>query len=165
MRPVRSAARAMLASIFVVGGARGLVNPDPLVPAAKRVTDRLGPTLNKISPRLPTDPHTLVQLDQVAKVAGGLLMLTRFHRPAALLLAGTLIPTSIAGHPSWRYEDPAQRRQQETQLLKNLGLFGGLLLAASDTEGRPGLRWRARRAIKGSKRAMRAADLGWHLPG
>jgi uncharacterized membrane protein YphA (DoxX/SURF4 family) len=155
----------MLAAVFVVSGARGLANPDPLVPAAKRVTDRFGPTLKRLDPRLPTEARTLVQLDQAAKVAGGLLMLTRLHRPAALLLAGTLVPTTIAGHPSWRYEDPGQKRQQETQLLKNLGLFGGLLLAASDTEGRPGLGWRARHAIKDSKRAVRAADLGRHLPG
>jgi hypothetical protein len=32
--------------------------------------------------------------------------------------------------------------------LKNLGLLGGLLLAAADTEGRPSIGWRAERLLR-----------------
>ena len=68
------------------------------------------------------------------------------------MLAGSLIPTTIAGHPFWPVDSPAERRNQEIHFLKNLGLLGGLLLAAADTEGRPGLRWRASHAVDHTQR-------------
>ena len=76
MKPVRSAARAMLASIFVISGARVLVNPDSRVDAAKRVTDRMKPLIERIDPRLPTDASTLVRLKAGSDVAAGLLLAT-----------------------------------------------------------------------------------------
>ncbi len=45
MKPVRSAAHAMLASIFVISGVRILINPDSKSETAKRVTDRVGPLI------------------------------------------------------------------------------------------------------------------------
>jgi putative oxidoreductase len=155
MRPVRTAARAMLAGIFVASGAQTLANPDPLVPRAKRVTERVEPVLNRVNERVPSDPRTLVRFNAGVQLAAGLLLFTPLRRPAALALAGTLVPTTLAGHPFWEDQDPVQRRQQQTHFLKNVGLFGGLLLAASDTEGRPGLRWRARHAAHDANRAVR----------
>jgi hypothetical protein len=43
------------------------------------------------------------------------------------------------------------------RFIENVGITGGLLLAAVDTEGRPGLGWRARHAATDAKRAARAA--------
>jgi uncharacterized membrane protein YphA (DoxX/SURF4 family) len=63
-----------------------------------------------------------------------------------LVLATTLIPTTLAGHAFWAEEDPQARAQQRIQFLKNASMFGGLLLAALDTEGRPSIPWRAKRA-------------------
>jgi hypothetical protein len=63
------------------------------------------------------------------------------------LLAGSVIPTTLAGHRYWEiHDDPARRAQQKIHFFKNLGLLGGLMLAAVDTEGRPGLAWRAQHA-------------------
>ena len=59
------------------------------------------------------------------------------------MLAASLVPTTYVGHPFWQEPDPSQARQQRTHFLKNLGLLGGLLLAAVDTEGQPGLAYRA----------------------
>jgi uncharacterized membrane protein YphA (DoxX/SURF4 family) len=70
-----------------------------------------------------------------------------FARPAALVLAGSLIPTTLAGHRFWDAPDPETRRQQTIQFLKNVAMFGGLLLAAADTGGRPSVPWRAKRAV------------------
>ncbi len=155
MRPVRTAARAMLAGIFVASGAQALANPDRLAPRAKRVTERVGPVLTRVNEKAPTDPRTLVRVNAAVQLAAGVLMVTRLRRPAALALAGTLVPTTLAGHPFWEDRDQVRRRQQQTHFMKNLGLFGGLLLAASDTEGRPGLRWRTRRAAHDANRAVR----------
>jgi uncharacterized membrane protein YphA (DoxX/SURF4 family) len=145
----------MLAGIFVAGGAQALANPDPLAPRAKRVTERVEPVLKRLNEKAPTDPRTLVRFNAAVQLTAGLLLVTRLRRPAALALAGTLVPTTLAGHPFWEDQDREQRRQQQTHFMKNLGLFGGLLLAATDTEGRPGLRWRARRAAHDANRAVR----------
>jgi hypothetical protein len=85
--------------------------------------------------------------------AGALFATSRAPRTSALVLAATLVPTTVAGHPFWEADDPATRRQQRLHFFKNLGMLGGLLLAVVDTEGKPGLSWRARRAAKDAKRA------------
>jgi uncharacterized membrane protein YphA (DoxX/SURF4 family) len=136
--------------------------------------------LVKVHKRAPSDARSLVQLNGAVQFTGGLLLLTGLRRPAALALAASLLPTTFAGHRFWEYRDEAQRHQHQVQFLKNLGLTGGLLLAALDTEGRPGLRYRTRRLITDTERALRrsaretrqkvrlatrAAELGRHLPG
>jgi putative oxidoreductase len=181
MKPVRSAARALLSGIFVVSGARAAANPESLVTRAKPMTDRVGPLAERINPRLPTDPATMVRANGAVQLVAGLMLATgRFPRPAAAALAGTMVPTTLAGHPFWSMEDPAQRAHHRTHFLKNLAMMGGLLLAAADTEGRPSLRWRASRAMHDRRRtvqravrsarrdtriAVRAANAARRLPG
>ena len=155
MKPVRSLARVMLSGIFVVSGARTLQNPGRLVPAAKPVTDRVTPLIQNVAPRIPTDTATLVRANAATQLIGGLMLATgKFSRPAALVLAGTLVPATAAGHPFWNNDDPVARNNNQIHFLKNLGLFGGLLLAAADTEGKPGLRWRAGHRIGHSRRSV-----------
>jgi uncharacterized membrane protein YphA (DoxX/SURF4 family) len=167
----------MLASVFVADGARALANPDPLVPAAKPVTDRLAPTVRRIHEKIPADARTLIQVNGAVQLVAGFLLFSSWRRPAAAALAGSLIPTTLAAHRFWEHEDPTQRRAEQIHFVKNLGLIGGLLLAASDTEGRPGLRWRTGHAVHDANRAlhrgtrqkvrlaMRAAGAGRRLPG
>jgi putative oxidoreductase len=167
----------MLGTIFMVSGARAVAEPHRLVPRAKPVTDRMTPLLEKADSRLPTDPATLVRLNGALQAGAGLLMLTRFSRPAALVLAGSMVPTTVAGHPFWAVDSKAEARVQQTQFLKNLAIMGGLLLAGMDTEGRPGLAWRTRRMAsdtRGRSRRMakdarhRVSDAQWrtrHLAG
>ncbi|MFC5925667.1 DoxX family protein [Micromonospora vulcania] len=158
MTPVRSLARAMLSGIFVVTGYRNLRNPHRLAVAAKPVTDKVAPILQKAHPRFPTDPATLVRMNAAVHVGAGLMLATgRFSRPAALVLAGTLVPVTIAGHPFWKNDDPAAKNNNQIHALKNLGLLGGLLLAAADTGGKPGLRWRTGHRIGHSRRSMQRA--------
>ena len=133
----------MLGAIFVAGGARALVKPEYHAPQAKQVTDWITPVLERANPRLPTDTRTLIRFNGLVQVVGGLLLVrSQARRPAALALAATLVPTTAAGHPFWSQHEPEQRRASQEHFLKNLGLFGGLLIAALDTEGRPGLLWR-----------------------
>src|SRR3982751_5766465 len=100
MRPVRTVARTLLAATFVRGGLDAVMNPDRLVPSAKSVTDRLAPTLDAVG--LPTDPRTLVRLNGAVQLAGGVLLASNTAvRPAALALAGSLVPTPLAGRDFW----------------------------------------------------------------
>jgi putative oxidoreductase len=158
MTLVRLVARPMLASVFVVQGVQILRNPTPLLPKARPLVDRLRPLLKRVAPQLPTDPVTLVRLNAGAQVGAGLLLATgRFPRPASLVLAASLGPTTAAGHAFWEVEDPAERRQQRIQFLKNVSLAGGLLIAGVDTAGRPGIAWRTRRAARDAKRVALTA--------
>ena len=134
----------MLAAIFVTEGWAAFRRPERLATAAKPVTDRLAPTLTALHPNAPTDAETLVRINGAAQVAGGLLLATgHATTPAAMVLAGSLVPTTLAGHAYWQHDDPAERERHRIAFLKNLGLFGGLIFAALDNEGRPGIRWRA----------------------
>ena len=157
MKPVRTAARAMLSAVFLVSGARILMSPDSKVEAAKPVTDKLEPLITKLSPRLPTDTRTLVQIKAGADVAAALLLASgKLTRPAAVVLAAGLVPTTFAGHPFWQLPQP-ERGQHQNHFLKNLGLLGGLLLAAADTQGKPGIGYRTTHAVDRSQHSLEHA--------
>lgn len=191
MRPIRLAARGLLSLTFIAGGAKTLLDPEKFVADAKPVTDRMAPLVNKASEllpdaatrrgiALPTDARGLIRLNGIVQLAGGLLLLTRLHRPAAAVLAGSLVPSTVAAHPFWQYADHARKREEQLHFAKNLGLLGGLLLAAADNQGRPNLRYRAQHALhhtnesvartartarREARLAYRAAELGRRLPG
>jgi putative oxidoreductase len=71
----------------------------------------------------------------VQVLGGALLALGVAPRLSALALAGSLIPTTLAGHSYWAVEDPAARKQQRIQFHKNMAMLGGLLFAVLDEPG------------------------------
>lgn len=153
MSALRPLARIMMSSMFVAGGLDALLHPEPKAPIARDVAAMVAASI----PGLPEqDTETLIRLNGGVQVgAGALLALGRLPRLSALALAGSLVPTTFAGHRFWEQEDEAQRKQQQIHFLKNVAMFGGLLLAAADTEGRPGLTWRARHAAQHAETAVR----------
>jgi putative oxidoreductase len=134
----------MLASMFVWGGLDAVRRPEPKADAAQPIA---GPIAAKL-PGLPeTDPVMLVRINGAVMVAAGaMLALGRLPRLAALALAGSLVPTTLAGHRFWEYDDPGQRSMQTIQFLKNVSMLGGLLIVAADTGGKPSMAWRVRHA-------------------
>ncbi len=143
----------MLAAVFVTSSIDVLRRPGPRVKVAAPVATKLAEPLP-----LPSDPEQLVKINATVQLVGGsLLALGRFPRLAATALAASLIPTTLAGHRFWDYDDPAQRSQQQIHFLKNVGLLGGLIVAILDTEGAPSLRWRAKRAADQARRRVSAA--------
>ena len=143
--PVRAAGRVARAAMFITGGADAVFDPGPRAPKAAEIG-------------VPLDPELAVRANGAAMLAAGTaLALGLWPRLAAAVLAGTIVPTTLAGHPYWELEDPAARRQQRIHFFKNLGLLGGLLLAAVDTEGRPGLRYRTTHAVDRSQRSVKRA--------
>jgi putative oxidoreductase len=118
--PLRAAGRVALAAMFITGGADAMLAPGGRASKA----EELG---------VPLDPELAVQLNGAAMLAAGTaLALGVLPRLAAAVLAGTIVPTTLAGHPYWRLDDPATRRQQRTHFFKNLGLLGGALLVLSE---------------------------------
>lgn len=158
MSLTRRIARPLLAAVFVSSGIDTLRNPGPRVARAEPLTPKLTESLP-----LPDDTEQLVKVNAgVQVVAGVLLALGRCPRLAAAALAGSLVPTTLAGHPFWDEDDPAARAGQQTQFLKNLGLLGGLVLAMFDTEGEPSIAWRTRHAAEHARR--RAVEAKEALP-
>lgn len=153
MSVVRKVARPLLASVFVLSGLDALRHPGPRAAQAKPLVATLAGPLG-----LPEDPELLVRANGAAMVTGGsMLALGRLPRIGAMALATALVPTTLAEHAFWQGSDPAARAHSRTQFLKNLGLLGGLLLAAVDTEGKPGLAYRARMLGDSTRRTAASA--------
>jgi putative oxidoreductase len=147
---LRRFARPMLAAVFVSGGIQTLRNPKPPIEAVEPMIDKaVGQMRDRLPDQVPTDAESLVKLDAMIKIGAGLaLAFNRFPRLASFLLAGTLVPTTVATHRFWEHEDPLERSEQQTHFLKNIGLLGGLLIASADTHGKPSLNWHARHAAR-----------------
>jgi putative oxidoreductase len=158
MTVTRLLARPMLASMFVVGGINALKNADALAARAKPVADKVVPRVQRLAPQvpIPTNTATLVRLNAGVQVLAGAALATG-HAPrlASTLLAATLVPTTVAGHRFWEETDPAAKANQKVHFFKNVSMFGGLLLAGVDTDGKPGVAWRARRAATDVRREAR----------
>ncbi len=150
----RKIARPLLASMFIGGGMDAFRHPESKAKAAEVVTSRVAGKAG-----LPSDTVQLVRINGGIQVgAGALLAIGRFRRLAALALIGSILPTTYAGHRFWEEDDAQTRAQQQVHFLKNLGLLGGLILAAVDTEGRPSLGWRARRKTRQAARVVQVAS-------
>jgi uncharacterized membrane protein YphA (DoxX/SURF4 family) len=165
MTLLRVAARTMLASYFIASGVKALRDPDALVPDAEPLTDKVVPLVKEYAPDqvssfIPEDARTLVRVHGATQLVGGLALASgKGRRLGALLLAYSLIPGTIAKHPFWSRTDPAERAHDQHQVLKNLSLLGGVLLASADTEGKPSLAWRAQKGGKSlAKSTSKATD-------
>jgi uncharacterized membrane protein YphA (DoxX/SURF4 family) len=144
----RRIARPLLAGIFISGGIDTFRNPGPRAQRVEPVTKQFADVLP-----LADNTESLVRFNAAVQVVGGtLLALGKLPRLSAAVLAGSLVPTTAAGHRFWEEESPQTKAMQRTHFLKNLAILGGLIIAATDTEGAPSLSWRAKRA------AHRAAD-------
>src|SRR4051812_1457231 len=167
---LRRVARPMLASIFIQGGIAALRYPqahvqtakpvlDAVKPVLQQATEAAAPTIDKAAESVPVDlpptstnwldDETLVKVDGAVKVvAGTMLALGKAPRLASTALAASLIPTTVAGHRFWEEDDPEAKTAQQINFFKNVSLLGGLLIAAADTEGKPSLGWRGRKAAE-----------------
>jgi hypothetical protein len=77
------------------------------------------------------------------------------HRSAAL--AFTVIPGSLGAHLFWTERDPERKTQKRRDLLGDLSLLGGLIIASADTAGKPSFGWRGRQAAGRISEAVTAA--------
>lgn len=165
MNPVRIAARAMLASTFISLGADALRNPGPRAETAKPVIDQA----RGVVPQLPANDATVVRIDAGVKVLFGLfLLLGKFQRLSALVLAASMVPTTVGGHRFWEQNDPQAKKSHQIHFQKNAAMIGGLLFAALDRKGKPSLGYRASHAThsagrKASKKAAKAAKKAGEL--
>lgn len=151
---IRRIARPLLAATFVASGIDAVQHPAGRASLASGLLEKVGPALG-----LPDDTELLVRANGAVMLGGGLLLATgRAPRLGAAALAASLVPTTLAGHRFWEQPDPIAKGRERQQFLKNAGLLGGLLLAVVDTEGRPGLAWRARSARRAAAKKLESAQ-------
>lgn len=147
MSLLRFTSRALFASWFVAQGAKNVFNPGPATEKLAPTIDRVVGTARSVLPdeiasRLPQTAPTWVRLSGAAQVLAGLgYTLGVARRPSAAVLAvttGLTLPSAVSG---LRHDGVSKGLDE---LLTVGALFGAAVLGTQDTEGRPGLAWRAR---------------------
>ncbi|MFI0355460.1 DoxX family protein [Actinomadura sp. 9N407] len=150
MRPITTLARPFVAAPYIMTGLETLRDPRPraeqVAPSVKPIADRLE--------WLPTkDPEALVRIQGAVSLGTGVLLLTgRFRRLTTFLLAAQLVPALATEHRYWTEDDPERRNSERSHLLKNAGLFGALLMVATEPRRSP--------RVAELRRQAREAQLG-----
>jgi putative oxidoreductase len=122
---LRPAARLLTGSTYAVLGYGVLQEP-------RQGVEEAAPLMAAIRKevRLPVTDEQVVRVNGALQAACGLLLaLGKAPRLSALVLAGSMIPTTLAAHRFWTEHEPAVRKQQEIQFYKNMAMIGGLLFA------------------------------------
>ncbi|MUK02183.1 DoxX family membrane protein [Vibrio cholerae] len=152
MTLVRVIARPLIASSFVFSGVDRLRSAGATAPQLK-------PVLASVAKVVPAAASVTGNEKLVGQVLGAtqvgaalLLGIGRFSRVAALLLTVTATVNALVDYRSGDASTPEGKKARRTQLLKNLSLIGAVLLATVDTNGRPGIAWRAEHLAVGAKK-------------
>jgi uncharacterized membrane protein YphA (DoxX/SURF4 family) len=146
---IRRIARPLLSVAFIGQGVDALRNPKPAADAARPALDGMRALPDPIGTNVPSDAETFARANAAVQIGGGLLLATgKMPRLASAALAFTVIPSSIGGHMFWTETDPQRKADERRALMTDLSLLGGLIIAAVDTEGKPSLGWRGRRAAR-----------------
>lgn len=135
----------MLASYFVADGIDAALKPEEHVAKFRKVT----PLLERagVPPILTSDAALLARVSGgVSALAGLALALGKQPRIAAGTLALLNIPITLINNPVWDKSTP-NNKEAWRGVFRGLGLGGGLVLAAADRGGKPGLGWRVSNAL------------------
>ena len=152
---LRHLARPLLAVPFVYDGVSAALRPAPHVEVAEAALDQVGAVVPAVREATRGRVTLIVRAHgALTAVAGLCLAVHKAPRTAALVLAALTAPLALANQPVTR--GPGARDERAGRFVKALGLTGAALLAAADTEGRPGVRWRVRHA-RDEKHARDAA--------
>jgi uncharacterized membrane protein YphA (DoxX/SURF4 family) len=155
---VRRVARPLLSAVFIGQGVDALRSPQRAAETARPTVEGLQKLPESAAAKVPSDPETLARINAAVQIAGGLLLASgRLPRVASATLACTVIPGRLGDHLFWTAKDQEQKAQQRREFLTDLSLIGGLMIASVDTEGKPSLGWRGRRAAKRATEAVAAA--------
>ncbi len=146
---IRRIARPMLAATFIGRGVEALRSPKPAADAARPTLEGLAKLPDPVGTNVPANAETVARVNGAVQIGAGLLLATgRLPRFASAALAVSVVPGSLGGHTFWTETDPARKADQRRAFMADVSLIGGLIIAAVDTEGKPSLGWRGRRAAR-----------------
>ena len=148
----------MLSAVFISRGVEALRSPKPAAQSTQNTLDGLSKLPDPVSTNLPSDAETVARINAAVQIGGGLLLATgKLPRVASAALALTVVPGSLGGHNFWNQTDPQRKAEERRAFVTDISLIGGLIIAAVDTEGKPSLGWRGRRAARKAADAVTAA--------
>ena len=134
----------MVASIFIVQGYDTFRRPEKVAPLAEPVVRPLADRFTVVPAKAEHAVRLNGAVQMVAAPAGAgpvpAAVRARDSRDAGAHHA--------AGHRFWEAEEDADQAQQRIHFLKNVSMFGGLLITAADTAGQPSLAWRTRHGVR-----------------
>lgn len=148
MTAVRTLARPLLAAGIIASGVNSFRN-------AEQTATVIAPAVAQVEKAAPEARRYTADRVRIAKILGGA------QAAAGLLLATGKLPRlssavliSTQAVNTWvEHQASADNSALQTQgLLKNISLLGGVMLATVDTEGKPGLAWRASHLGEQAKR-------------
>lgn len=156
---IRKIARPMLASVYIADGADTVLNTQAHVEGTQQVLDRIRYVLpRKYAKRISSDPELVTRVVGGTKIgAGSLLALGKAPRISAATLAVLTVPTILARNAFWETQDEEEKRNRRNGFATNIALLGGLFITSVDTEGKPGVKWRATNAAKRGKKQLQQA--------
>jgi uncharacterized membrane protein YphA (DoxX/SURF4 family) len=152
---IRRIARPLLSAAFIGQGIETLRNPKVTIDAVQPTVTALQTLPEPVGSKVPTNAETAARINAAVQVGGGLLLATgRLPRIASAALAFTVIPGSLGAHLFWNEAVPEVKAQKRRDLLTDLSLLGGLIIASADTAGKPSLGWRGRQAASRLSEAL-----------
>ncbi|WP_283633819.1 DoxX family protein [Mycolicibacterium poriferae] len=155
---IRRVARPMLSAVFISRGVESLRSPKPAADATRQTLDGLSKLPDPVGTNVPSDAETVAKVNAAVQIGGGLLLATgKFPRIASIALAASVVPGSLGGNAFWNQSDPQRKSEERKAFITDISLLGGLIIAAVDTEGKPSLGWRGRRAAHKVSEAVSAA--------
>jgi uncharacterized membrane protein YphA (DoxX/SURF4 family) len=155
---IRRIARPMLSAAFISRGIDALRSPTPAADAARPTLEGLSKLPDPVGTNVPSNAETVARINAAVQIGGGLLLATgRLPRVASAALALTVVPGSLGAHAFWSESDPQRKADERRAFLTDVSLIGGLIIAAVDTEGKPSLGWRGRRAAHKVSEVVSAA--------
>jgi len=155
---VRRVARPLLSAVFIGQGIAALRTPERAAETAPTTVEGLRRLPEPAAAKVLQDPEVLARTTAAVQIGGGLLLASgKLPRVASAALALSVVPGSLCGHLFWTEADPQRKAQQRQEFLTDLSLIGGLMTASVDTEGKPSLGWRGRRAARRASQAVSAA--------
>ena len=155
---IRRIARPMLSAAFISRGVESLRSPKPAADAARPTLEGLSKLPDPVGTNVPSNAETVARINAAVQIGGGLLLATgKLPRLASAALAASVVPGSLGGHMFWKQSDPGRKADERRAFLTDVSLIGGLIIAAADTEGKPSLGWRGKRAAHKVSGAVVAA--------
>ena len=155
---IRRIARPMLSAVFISRGIDALRSPKPAADAARPTLEGLSKLPDPVGTNVPSNAEAVARVNAAVQIGGGLLLASgRLPRVASAALALSVVPGSLGGHTFWSESDPHRKADERRAFLTDVSLIGGLIIAAVDTEGKPSLGWRGRRAAHRVSEAVSAA--------
>lgn len=147
---IRKFARPMLASVYVLDGVDTVLNTEAHVEGTETLLKRVRSVLpRRYAKQLPNDPELVARTVGGAKIgAGSLLAVGKLPRLSAGTLAVLTVPTILARHAFWETQDQEEKSARRNGFITNIALLGGLAITSVDTDGKPGLKWRASKATQ-----------------